>query len=68
MSVSDTGRRKRLPDNLENACAPLSAQEMEATERSDRIRMLKAEIKAGTYRADIKDIAMQLAAAMDPLM
>ncbi|WP_022662189.1 flagellar biosynthesis anti-sigma factor FlgM [Paucidesulfovibrio longus] len=35
--------------------------------REDKLRRLKEEIRAGTYKADIKDIAMQLAAAMDPM-
>ncbi|MGE4552739.1 MAG: hypothetical protein AB7D57_06480 [Desulfovibrionaceae bacterium] len=29
------------------------------------LERLKAEIRAGTYRADIRDIALQLARAMD---
>lgn len=43
-------------------------EDTESRERAERVRLLKAQIKAGTYRADIKDIAMQLAAAMDPIM
>ena len=33
--------------------------------QSTRLSRLKEAIKAGTYRADIKDIAKQLARAMD---
>ncbi|SKA85484.1 Anti-sigma-28 factor, FlgM [Paucidesulfovibrio gracilis DSM 16080] len=36
-------------------------------ERAEKLRRLKEQIRAGTYCADIKDIAMQLAAAMDPM-
>ncbi|MDD4732389.1 MAG: flagellar biosynthesis anti-sigma factor FlgM [Desulfovibrio sp.] len=36
-------------------------------ERAEKLRRLKEQIRAGTYQADIKDIAMQLAAAMDPM-
>lgn len=67
MSASDTGRRNTLPSIERQSRSPIPAEEVEERGRTERIRLLKAQIKAGTYRADIKDIAMQLAAAMDPL-
>lgn len=39
----------------------------ESAGRAEKLRRLKEQIRAGTYRADIKDIAMQLAAAMEPM-
>jgi anti-sigma28 factor (negative regulator of flagellin synthesis) len=36
-------------------------------DQSERLSRLKAAIKAGTYRVDIKDIAKQLARAMESL-
>lgn len=69
MSASDTGRHVNLSDIIDGAVGPaVSPENMEIDDRADRVQLLKAQIKAGTYRADIKDIAMQLAAAMDPLM
>jgi anti-sigma28 factor (negative regulator of flagellin synthesis) len=68
MSASDTSRYADLSENIEDGHAPVSPEELGAESRLDRIQLLKAQIKAGTYQADVKDIAMQLAAAMDPLM
>ncbi|MGE4291415.1 MAG: flagellar biosynthesis anti-sigma factor FlgM [Desulfovibrio sp.] len=36
--------------------------------REEKLRRLKKQIREGTYKADIKDIAMQLAAAMEPMI
>ncbi|MBU1248357.1 MAG: flagellar biosynthesis anti-sigma factor FlgM [Proteobacteria bacterium] len=69
MSANEQGGYQRPFNIMENAQGSVVAPEnMEAQERAERVQLLKAQIKAGTYRADIKDIAMQLAAAMDPLM
>ena len=68
MSASDNGRYIDLSDIYERGHAAVSTAETETDERMARIKTLKAQIKAGTYKADIKDIAMQLAAAMDPIM
>lgn len=69
MSANDTGGYRLPSDSIESAHATgLAPEDMEAQDRVDRVQLLKAQIKAGTYQADIKDIAMQLAAAMDPLM
>ena len=37
------------------------------SDQAERLARLKSEIKAGTYRADLKDIAKQLARAMEPM-
>lgn len=40
----------------------------EEDERARKIARLKAEVKAGEYQADIKDIARLLTSAMDPTL
>lgn len=40
----------------------------ESEERARKIARLKAEVKAGEYQADIKDIARLLTSAMDPTL
>ncbi len=66
MGASDTSGLHRPPNNIDTMS--VRPEDLEAQERAQRVLQLKAQIKSGTYRADIKDIAMQLAAAMDPLM
>ncbi len=66
MGASDTSGLHRPPNNIDAMSA--RPEDLEAQERAQRVLHLKAQIKSGTYQADIKDIAMQLAAAMDPLM
>ncbi|MEF2144340.1 MAG: flagellar biosynthesis anti-sigma factor FlgM [Desulfovibrionaceae bacterium] len=41
---------------------------LDAEDRTDKLRRLKEQIRTGTYKADIKDIALQLAAAMEPMV
>lgn len=43
-------------------------QREEADERTRKIARLKAEVKSGEYRADVKDIARLLTSAMDPTL
>ncbi|WP_419785861.1 flagellar biosynthesis anti-sigma factor FlgM [Pseudodesulfovibrio sp.] len=40
----------------------------EAEDRALKIARLKDEVRAGSYRADIKDIARLLTSAMDPTL
>lgn len=65
MTANDT---RRYADAGYPGVESTAPEEEHNAERAERVRRLKAQIKAGTYRADIKDIAMQLAAAMDPIM
>ena len=37
-------------------------------ERTQKIARLKAEVNAGTYKADVMDIARLLTSAMDPTL
>lgn len=58
----ETYRRARQ-DEIDAATWQRSDEER----RAEKLYRLKEQIRAGTYQADIKDIAMQLAAAMEPM-
>lgn len=50
------------------ACASPSGRPETEDERRTRLQKLKEQIRAGTYRPDMADIALQLTSMMNPTL
>lgn len=63
-------RADTVDDALRDACATARRRAPEElspdAERAQRLDMLKARIREGTYRPDIKDIAHHLVSMLEP--
>ncbi len=67
MSASDIKRPRVRSDTLAEEELGCSPKGLDSIERAERIKLLKTQVKNGTYHVDIQDIAMQLANAVNPM-